>query len=172
MGNTASDYTIIRVTPVLTASEAYSDSDVLFTATEIPNAVRGNGGCSKVLGAWLMDQDRDTYSFDMLFTELNTAIGTIHATANIDDPSMEAIGLCGALKYNSALGVAPDLDTVKIGKFQSLFGGDAGEHFDNSLLIQAAAGSTSVYISGVLASGTPTFAAVDDIDIILHIQYR
>ena len=115
MGNTASDYTIIRVTPVLTASEAYSDSDVLFTATEIPNAVRGNGGCSKVLGAWLMDQDRDTYSFDMLFTELSTAIGTIHATANISDGDMEAIGLCGALKYNSALGIAPDLDNVKIG---------------------------------------------------------
>ena len=115
MGNTASDYTIIRVTPVLTASEAYSVGDVLFTATEIPNAVRGEGGCSKVLGGFILDQDRDTFEVDLLFTELSTAIGTIHATANISDGDMEAIGLCGALKYNSALGIAPDLDNVKIG---------------------------------------------------------
>ena len=173
MANNHSDYTIIRVTPTLTASEAYSVGDVLFTATEIPNAVRGEGGCSKVLGGFILDQDRDTFEVDLLFTELSTAIGTIHDTANISDGDMEAIGYCGSLKYDSSQGVSgTTLDTVKIGKLQSLFGGTDGEHFDNSMLIQATAGSTSVYVSGVLAAGTPTFAAVDDVDIILHIQYR
>ena len=38
------------------------------------------------------------------------------------------------------------------------------------MLLQADEGSTSVYVSGVLRDGTPTFAA-DDIDLIFHIEY-
>ena len=50
-----SDYKIIRVTPTLDTS-AYADGDVLFTATEIPNAVVGLGGCSKLVGAYIFDK--------------------------------------------------------------------------------------------------------------------
>ena len=45
MGNTASSFNIIRVSPTL-STDAYADNDVFFAATEIPAADRGDGGCS------------------------------------------------------------------------------------------------------------------------------
>ena len=44
---------IIRVTPTLSTSE-YADGDVLFQMTEIPNAVKEDGGTSKMLGAYII----------------------------------------------------------------------------------------------------------------------
>jgi len=60
-----SDFKIIRVTPTLDTN-AYAQGDVLFTATEIPNAVIGLGGCSKLIGAYMLDK-ADQQS-DVLFT--------------------------------------------------------------------------------------------------------
>ena len=161
-------YKIIRVTPTLNDGVAYAAGDVAFTATEISNAVRGDGGCSKIVNCFIMDQDRDTYDLNLLFTEKNTAIGTINATANISDADMEAIGLCGMNLFASDAAANGHIDQVRIMKQQSLSG--AAESVE-PMLIQAAEGSTSVYVSGIISDGTPTFAAADDIDIILHIQY-
>ena len=158
---------IIRVTPTLTEDAAYADGDVLFTATEIPKAVRTKGGISRIVGAYVIDQDVDTYGFDMILTEKSTAIGTIHATANISDGDFEAIGFCGALAVKSNVAVVADLDNVNIMNATAL-GAVAQDH---SILIQAESDSTSVYVSGILTSGTPTFAVVDDIDMVFHIEY-
>ena len=160
-------YEIIRVTPTLDNGNAYAVGDVAFTATEIPNAVREDGGCSKIVNAFLIDQDRDAYSLQLFFTEKNTALGTINATANISDADMEAIGLCGVSLFEYNVANTSHIDQVTILKQQSLSG--AQESVD-PMLIQAEAGSKSVYVSGIISSGTPTFAAADDIDIILHIE--
>ena len=122
---------IIRVTPTLNNGVAYAAGDVAFTATEIPRAVIGLGGCSKIVNCFIMDQDRDTYDLNLVFSEGNTALGTINATADISDANNESV---------------------------------------EPMLIQAASDSTSVYVSGIITDGTPTFAAADDIDIILHIE--
>tara|TARA_R100000808_G_C2118951_1_gene130737 strand:+ start:564 stop:1070 length:507 start_codon:yes stop_codon:yes gene_type:complete len=168
MGNNNSDYTIIRVTPTL-STDAYGVGDVAFTATEIPNAVKGNAGCAKILSSYLVCQDRDTYDLELIFTEKNTALGTINATADISDSDFEAIGFCGAFLFQHDVGHIGSIDNVKIMKSQALTGaGEAPE----PLLIQADAGSTSVYVQGIIKDGTPTFAAADDIDIVLHIQYK
>ena len=39
------------------------------------------------------------------------------------------------------------------------------------ILLQASSDSTSVYVSGVLNSGTPTFATSKLIQLVLHIEY-
>ena len=44
MSSGRSDYKIIRVSPTL-STDAYAEDDVLFTATEITDAVIGLGGC-------------------------------------------------------------------------------------------------------------------------------
>ena len=44
MANAFSDYTIIDVTPTLNTNE-FASGDALFNYTELPLAVRGNGGC-------------------------------------------------------------------------------------------------------------------------------
>tara|TARA_Y100000593_G_scaffold65184_1_gene120118 strand:+ start:45 stop:560 length:516 start_codon:yes stop_codon:yes gene_type:complete len=171
MGNTASNYTIIRVTPTL-STDTYAKSDVLFTATEIPNAVKGNGGCSKLVAAYILDQsDASGSDIQLIFSEGNTALGTINATANISEGDLEALNICGYARCtaNQAQSDA-DIDNARI--HQILPGSGAGENVSPLMLLQAAAGSTSVYVQGILSSDTtPTYAA-DDIDLILHIQYK
>ena len=63
---------IIRVTPTLDNTGAYADGDVLFQMTEIPNAVKEDGGTSKMLGAYVIDKDQDTFGVDLMFFEKNT----------------------------------------------------------------------------------------------------
>ena len=48
--------TVVRVTPTRSTT-AYADGDVLFLTTEIPNAVLESGGCSKLVAAYLVDED-------------------------------------------------------------------------------------------------------------------
>merc|ERR1712032_1238564 len=110
-----------------------------------------------------MDQDRQTFDVHLFFTEKNTALGTINATADISDANMEAIGFCGALIGQSGTAHAGLIDQVKIMQTQSL---SLGEESVDPFLIQAENDSTSVYVSGIVSSGTPNFTAADDLDII------
>ena len=161
-----SDYKIIRVTPTLDTS-AYAAGDVAFVATEIPDAVIGLGGCSKIINCFIIDQDRDTYDLNLVFTQKDTALGTINATADISDSDMEAIGFCAMNLFQSDSASSGHIDNVRIMKNHSLSGGNESVE---PMLIQAEDNSTSVYVSGIITDGTPTFAAADDIDIILHIE--
>tara|TARA_R100000664_G_C2759226_1_gene148765 strand:- start:2520 stop:3029 length:510 start_codon:yes stop_codon:yes gene_type:complete len=169
MANSYSNYNIIRVTPTLTEDSAYADGDVLFTATEIPNAVLGAGGCSKLLSCYLVDKDQSAFGVDLLFTEENTALGTIHATANISDADFKAIGLCGAMRHINTVAKSSDIDGLFVYKCMSL---SESEESVEPILLQAKAGSTSVFVSGVINTGTPTFTNTDDIQLIFHIQYK
>mgnify|MGYP003142621001 CR=1 FL=1 len=161
-------YEIIRITPTLDTS-AYAGGDVAFTATEIPNAVREDGGCSKIVNAYIMDQDRDTYDLDLIFTEKNTALGTINATADISDANMEAIGLCGFCRFKSDVAFIGGIDQVRLIRWSETVA-DSERTSAGPIFLQAESGSKSAYVSGIISSGTPTFAAADDIDIILHIE--
>lgn len=160
---------IIRVTPTLDNGNAYAVGDVAFVATEIPNAVLEKGGCSKIVNAYLMDQDRDSYILQTIFTEGNTALGTINATANISDADLLANNICGLTKLdNDAATSGAHIDTSKI--HQMLPASLTGENNHDLMLLQAADDSTSVYVQGILTSSTtPTFAD-GDLQLILHIE--
>ena len=158
MSNSYSNFEIIRVTPTI-STDAYSVNDVFFTATEIPNAVLGNGGCSKLVDAYLIDQASQAFSAFLLFSENNTALGTINATADIADGDLEAMnitGMCRVLDAQAELAGA--LDTSNIHKIIPASGTD--ESANPVQLLQAAAGSTSVAelleISTAVPSSTPS----------------
>ena len=163
-----SDYKIIRVTPTL-STDAYAQGDVLFIATEIPNAVIGLGGCSKLVGGYIFDKTDGSDDITFVFTEGNTALGTINATANISDADLLANKICGISKIdNDQATSAAFIDASKI--HQMLPASLTGENNDNLMLLQAADNSTSVYVQGILTSSTtPTFAD-GDIQLILHIE--
>ena len=163
---------IIRVTPTLTAASAYASGDVLFTATEIPNAVLGNGGCSKLLSFFVLDQAKQTFDAQFYFSENNTALGTRDATANISDADMEAIGFNSMCFLDASEGATgAQIDNMRIHEaVRSLTAADNRYPMGDGLLLQAASDSTSVYVQAVLVSATtPTYAA-DDIDLILHLE--
>ena len=168
MANSYSDYTIIRVQPTLDTN-AYAQHDVLFTATEIPNAVRGEGGCSKLVGMFLLDQADNQDDIRFVFTEGNTALGTINATANISDANILANNIIGTMFLDSDQ--ATTGATIDTSKVHQVFGaGGTGEQ-PPPILLQAAAGSTSVYVQGLLVSNTTPTYANGDLQLILHIQY-
>ena len=70
MANNHSKYAVLRVTPTLDTS-AYADNDVFFNATEIPNAVKGNGGCSKLIGVTILNEDDVAHDFDIIYAKRN-----------------------------------------------------------------------------------------------------
>ena len=91
---------IIRVTPTL-STDAYAQGDVLFTATEIPRAVLEKGGCSKLVGGYIFDKTDGSDDITFVFTEGNTALGTINATADISDADLLANNICGITKVDN-----------------------------------------------------------------------
>ena len=157
---------IIRVTPTLDPNP-YAEGDVLFTATEIPGATMGLGECSKLIAVYCLSQAHgNADDLDVYFTEGTTALGSINATANISDSDLEAIGFCGLMRLDASDGVTVGLDTAKINQLIPL-----PTIRSSPILLQAAAGSSSVYFQAVLNSATtPTYAA-DDLDFIFHIEF-
>ena len=160
---------IIRVTPTL-STDAYAQGDVLFVATEIPNAVKEEGGCSKLVGAYMLDKNDQQSDILFTFAEGNTALGTINTSAGISDADLLANNICGITKIDSDQATSGAfIDNARI--TQMLPSSLTGENTQDLLLLQAASGSTSVYVQGLLISDTtPTYAA-DDIQLILHIEY-
>tara|TARA_R110000824_G_scaffold126282_1_gene285775 strand:+ start:152 stop:655 length:504 start_codon:yes stop_codon:yes gene_type:complete len=162
-----SDYKVIRVTPTLDTSE-YAVGDVLFTATAIPNAVLGKGGCSKLIDFYVLDEAKTATDVDFIFSENNTAFGTINATADISDADIAALNINGAMLMDESAAKTGQIDNAQITQVLSLGGGNEP---NCPMLLQAADDSTTVYVQGIVRGGTPTFAA-DDITLIFHIEYR
>lgn len=167
MANNLSNYTVIRVTPTLDTS-AYAPGDVLFNSVEIPNAVLGNSGCSKLLNMYVVNQNTTTIDINFFFSENSMTLGTINATADISDADVEAAKILGSMKLDGDQTLTGGIDNAHV---SMVFGAGGPSESTNPLLLQAAAGSTSVYVAGIITSGTPTLAA-DDIDLVLHIQYK
>tara|TARA_R110000824_G_scaffold126240_5_gene285709 strand:- start:207 stop:719 length:513 start_codon:yes stop_codon:yes gene_type:complete len=169
MGNTVSPFTIIRVSPTLDTS-AYADNDVFFNATEIPDAVRGAGGCSKLLGITILNEDDAEHDHDLVFMEVQKNLGTINSAVGSGslwtNALAKAAGVLGVVGIDWSDG---SVDLVNNLVYSTQFGQG---HFDepSCIHLQATSGSTSVYFAGVSRAGTPTTAA-DDYEYAFHIQY-
>ena len=168
MGNIHSRYDIIRVRPTLTASSAYADGDVIFDATEIPNAVKGKGGCSKLVAAYMIDESSNATDMAVYFMQESTSFGTRHDTANISDDNLEAAKLCGISKLFDSATKSTELDNMRVHQIMS--GGGSDESLSPLMLLQAENDSTSVFFTAVVESGTPTYAATDSLEFIFHIE--
>jgi hypothetical protein len=175
-GNSVSGnkYNIITVTPTVSL-DAYAQDDVLFTSCEIPNAVLGEGGVSKLIHMFVLDTDDQAAAEadDVLyfFTQKSTAFGTINATADISVANIKDAGINGFIKQDGDQAYSGnDLDNSVITKVMSASG--SGEPHDNLIFLKAAAGSTSVYCHAILSSSTtPDYANADALRLIFHIEY-
>jgi hypothetical protein len=160
---------IIRVTPTL-STDAYGTGDVLFNGTEIPNAVKNRGGVSKLIAMYTFNKTPNACKYEILFTENSVTLGTINATANISDDDIIAAKPTGFLFLDESLGDTENFDNFQMARVTDYSTSDGSPHALPPILLQASAGSTSCYVSGVIQSGTPTFAA-DDLELIFHIEY-
>ena len=171
MANNHSNFAIIRVTPALNTG-AYADNDVFFDATAIPNAVRGNNGCSLLHAITIINEDDVAHDHNLVFMEVQKNLGTINsavASGSLWTNALaKAAGVCGMTKIDWSTN-SEDLIANLV--YHTSYG-NHGAALTTGLpmMLQATAGSKSVYFAGVSRSGTPTCAA-DDYEYAFHIQY-
>ena len=161
--------TIIRVSPTLDTN-AYAQNDVLFVATEIPNAVIEKGGCSKLVAMYIIDKSNTDSDIDFYFSEGNTALGTINATANITDANLVNNNICGVARLDAnQASVGGALDNARIFQVMPLTG--TSEDSNATMLLQSASDKKSVFVQAILTSATTPTYADGDIQLILHLEY-
>tara|TARA_Y100000361_G_C11113830_1_gene319187 strand:+ start:92 stop:613 length:522 start_codon:yes stop_codon:yes gene_type:complete len=160
---------IVRVIPTL-STDAYATGDVLFNGTEIPNAVKEEGGCSKLIAMYTFNKTLNACKYEILFTENTVTLGTINATANISDADIATAKPTGFLFLDESLGDTENFDNFQMARVTDYSTSDGSPHGLPPVLLQASSGSTSCYVSAVIQSGTPTFDA-DDLELIFHIEY-
>ena len=160
MANAVSNYTIIDVTPTL-STNAYADGDALFNYQELPNAVRGNGGCSELINITVNSKKAAFTSMELMFQTNAQSLEAANDAMNITAVEGAAAGFLGWVDMPSSGGL--DMGNFIIGM----------PHLSKPqlpFLLQAASGSTSVYFSAIIG-GTVTFGA-SDLTFRFHIKYK
>ena len=132
---------LISLTPVLDTS-AYSDNDVLFIATEIPNFFRVAGGRAILRSVTLFDGDDQGTEVTLFLTTSATTPGTINGAISAADSVMDDIQAF-----------------VQITAFEDLINSQVASVGGLDKVLEAADGSTSLYCWGAVRSGTPTYSA-------------
>ena len=163
---------VIRVTPTLDTS-AYAQGDVLFNSVAIPNAVREEGGCSKLVAMFLLSKSTDELDANFIFSENSATFGTVNATANISDADLDTANVLGHLHHDASIAVMSELDNAKFYRIVELSSAtnDNAIHANPMMLLQAAAGSTDVYVAAIQHDNSTNTYAADDWELIFHIQY-
>ena len=115
----------------------------------------------------MYNQNTTDVDIDFVFMSTQTNLGTINAAVDWADATAESANVLGVI-ITDGTDVATNLVTGRLSTWSLISGSPSFSQLP--MLLQADEGSTSVYVSGVLRDGTPTFAA-DDIDLIFHIEY-
>ena len=164
----------IRVTPTVVAGET-ADNDVMFNATEIPNAVLGKGSCSKLIGITIINKDDEQHDFDIILMQVQTNFGTADAVSDITDANLQASKVIGVLPITWVDGqivFAQDSGSASIYTASSqLRGAQSTSTSALPLLLQAEDDSTSVYFTAIANGAAIDFAAVDDLEFVFHVEY-
>ena len=164
---------VIRITPTITG-DTYANNDILFTTTEIPNAVSSRGDCSKLVGAMISSKSNSLFDLEMFFCEVNQSVGSANAERNVSDADWATAKVLGRLtldssadNYNYGAGRVHNFDRQSetyetTDQWKSRF----------PILLQSQPGSTSVYCFAFVTGTdvTPDFS-VGDIELIFHIEY-
>ena len=160
MGNSHSNYAVIDVTPTLDTSE-YASGDALFNKQEIPNAVLGNGGCSRLVSITLNSKKTDDLNYVVHLMTNNQSVSAANDALNISAADGAAAGILGSVTMSNDhdLGDFATHAPTKTGGFDAL-----------PFMLQAASGSSSVYFFCSTTS-VQTYAA-NDLTFRFHIQYK
>ena len=167
---------VIRITPTVTGVQ-YGNNDILFGTTEIPLAVGKPGECSKLVSAMIISKSNDVFDGELFFCQVNQSVGTVNAARNISDADFAAAKVMGTLTLD---GSADDYNygggrIMRFDRNQEGFAETAGDDVTKArfpILLQAAAGSRSVYCFFLLAGTdvTPSLS-VGDLELVLGVEY-
>lgn len=132
---------VLDVTPVLDTS-IYADNDVLFVPIEVTGVFRNNAP-AELVSITVLDGDDQGTEFDLIFSNATLTLGTINGAVNVSDA--DAAKILGSVSFVAA----DSIDLINSILFTKR---DVG-------LIMAPGSTNSVWLSGVVRSGTPTYTA-------------
>lgn len=134
-------YDVIDVTPALNAS-ILADNDVFMAAFEIPQVF--NKGLPKLLhSVVVLDTDDQATDFDLIFSNAEITLGTPNSAITISDA--DAAKIVGSV---SMLAASHSYDLINSTLFTQ-----------GNLAIIMKGVTSSLWVSGVVRSGTPTYTA-------------
>jgi hypothetical protein len=134
---------VIDVVPVLDAA-ILANNEVFMVAFEIPQ-VFSKGLPRKLQSVVVLDSDDQNVAFDLVFSNATITLGTANSTITISDA--DAAKIVGTVRMVVATHA---YDLINSTLFTQ----------SNLQLVMAGSGtSNSLWISGVVRSGTPTFTA-------------
>lgn len=138
---------LVPFVPVLDTS-AYADNDVMFNSVEVSGVFLANGRCVELISISGLDKADQGVDFDLIFTQTAITLGTINAAVDATDAVILAAGYLGHVSILAASGHYVDFINSQ-GICRTV----------DPLLLEAATGSNKLYVSGIIRSGTPTYAA-------------
>ena len=129
------DVDLIDVDPVCEAA-SNADGDVIFTFTEIPNAVAVYGGSCLLHSVQLLDDDDNGGKIDLVFQTDDTTLGTIGAAVSESDANAGDI-----------------LGYVQLETYFDGINWQISSKTNIGLVLKAASGTKSLYVAGVNRNG-------------------
>lgn len=144
----------IDLEPALNNGVAYAQNDVLFITTEIPNVGRVPGESVALNSIHMVDVDDEADTqIQLIFFRSNVAVDTINdAFTGLTDAEAQEIA------------TVVDFDGVATITTLDLTGSKYYALEGQGIQIQLAAGSTSLWVAGILRSATtPTYGAATDL---------
>jgi hypothetical protein len=122
----------------------YADGDVLADTQEIADAVLADGGRAMLESIALIDEDDQGIALDLVFFSANRSLGAENGAPNISDANArDCLG-----KVSIATGDFVDFGGVRVATKTGI-----------GLLLEAAAGSRSLWVGAITRGGTPTYTA-------------
>ena len=129
------DVDLIDVDPVCEAA-SNADGDVIFTFTEIPNAVAIDGGTCLLHSVSLLDDDDNGGKIDLIFQTDSTTLGTLGAAVSESDANAGDI-----------------LGYVQLDTYFDGINWQLSSKTNIGLVLKAASGTKSLYVAGVNRNG-------------------
>lgn len=128
-------------TPVLDTN-IYADNDVMFVAIEVPQVF--DKGAARVLqSVVILDGDDQAVDFDLVFSNATPTLGTINSAVSISDA--DATKIIGYVRLSAST--------------------DANDTINSHIYCKTGLGlvlkgsTASLWVAGVIRSGTPTYTA-------------
>jgi hypothetical protein len=137
-------YEVITFTPALNAS-VLANNEVFMVAYEVKGVFNKNLA-RKLQSVVVLDTDDQNVAFDLVFSNATITLGTANDVISISDA--DAAKVMGVVKFVVATHAQDLINSILF--VQSNIG----------LILQPGdAGTDSLWVSGVVRSGTPTFTA-------------
>lgn len=122
----------------------YADGDILAIPVAVANFFPVNGGARILQSVVVQDDDDQGVALDLLFFASAVALGAVNAAPTISDAAVQ--GCLG--KVSVAASDYIDLGGCRVADVKGV-----------GLVLQAAAGSATLYVAAITRGGTPTYTA-------------